>query len=387
MARILYVSEGYSTHDRRFLQKLAESGHEAWHLPCATNSGRYETRSLPEGIHPLAPLSRKPISPGSLNWIRAALRFRRVMSEVQPEIVHAGPVQTGGFFAALSNFHPLLIMSWGSDVLLTAETSTWVRWITKFTLRRADMVLGDCSAVRERISALGRLPEERIVTLPYGIDCGAFRPKISELNLRQKLGWKECRVVISTRSFEGSYGAMVFLNAMRCVLAKCSDVRVLMLGDGGLRKEVEAFIESSGLKEKIHLAGQVQEDALADYFAEADLYVSAAYCDGSSISLLQAMGCGLPVIVTDGFGNREWVGHRQNGWLYPAGNVDALVATVLEALDDDEMRTAMGKANVATVGSRANWELNFGKLLTAYDKLLFPTMVKEVKTYAQPSNR
>jgi hypothetical protein len=47
----------------------------------------------------------------------------------------------------------------------------------------------------------------------------------------------------------------------------------------------------------------------------------------------------------------------------------------------------MGKANVATVRSRANWELNFGKLLTAYDKLFFPTVVKEVKTYAQLSNR
>lgn len=387
MAGILYVSEGYSTHDRRFLQKFTESGHEAWHLPCATNSVRYETRSLPEGIHPLAPLSRGPVLPGHLDWFRAAMRFRRVMREVQPEIVHAGPVQTGGFVAALSGFHPLLIMSWGSDVLLAPETSAWMRWITKFTLRRADIVLGDCNAVRERISALGQVPEERIVTFPYGIDCDAFRPKISELNLRQKLGWEECLVVISTRSFEASYGTMIFLNAMRRVLAKRSDVSVLMLGDGSLRRQVEAFIEGSGLKGKIHLAGQVREDALADYFAEADLYVSAAYCDGSSISLLQAMGCGLPVIVTDGFGNREWVFHRKNGWLYPEGNVDALVATVLEALDDDEMRAAMGKASVAIVRSRANWELNFVKLLTAYDKLLFPTVVKEVKTYAQLSNR
>jgi L-malate glycosyltransferase len=387
MARILYVSHGYSTHDRRFLQKLAESGHETWHLPCAADSVRYETRALPQGIHPLAPLNKKPILPNNLNWIRAALRFRRVMREVQPEIVHAGPVQTGGFFAALSGFHPLLIMSWGSDVLSAPEKSAWMRWITKFTLRRADIVLGDCDAVRERISALGRVPHERIVTFPYGIDCGVFRPKSSELNLRQKLGWEERRVVISTRSFETSYGTMIFLDAMRSVLAKRSDVRVVMLGDGSLRRHVEAFIEGSGLKGKIHLAGQVQEDALADYFAEADLYVSAAYCDGSSISLLQAMGCGLAAIVTDGAGNREWVSHRENGWLYPAGNVDALVATVLEALDDDELRAAMGKVNVATVRSRANWESNFGKLLVAYDKLLFPTVFKEVETYAQLSNR
>lgn len=387
MARILYVSEGYSTHDRRFLEKLAESGHKGWHLPCAADPWRRESKSLPKGIHLLAPLSRKPISPGNLNWIRAALRFRCVVREVQPEIVHAGPVQTGGFLAALSGFHPLLIMSWGSDVLAVAEKSAWMRWITKFTLGRADMALGDCKAVQERISALGQLPQERIVTFPYGIDCGVFQSKVSELRLRQKLGWDGCRVVISTRAFEASYGTMIFLGAIRGVLAKRSDVRVLMLGDGSLRRQVEAFIEASGLKGKIHLAGQVEENTLADYFAEADLYVSAAYCDGSSISLLQAMGCGLPVIVTDGFGNREWVIHHENGWLYPAANADVLAATVLEALDEDELRVAMGKTNAEAVRSRANWELNFGKLLAAYDKLLFPTVVKEVKTYAQLSNR
>ncbi|MGH9729325.1 MAG: glycosyltransferase family 4 protein [Candidatus Acidiferrales bacterium] len=387
MARILYVSGGYATHDRRFLERLAESPHEVWHLPCATDAIRRESRPLPAGVHALQPLSRKPISPGTSSWIRAAVRFRRVIREVQPAIVHAGPVQTGGFFAALTGFHPLLIMSWGSDVLAAPEKSAWMRWITKFTLRRADVALGDCSAVRRRISSLGALPDERIVTFPYGIDCGVFRPKAPELGLRKKMNWEGCRIVISTRSFEESYGTMIFLEAMNRVLANRSDVRVLMLGDGSLRAQVEAFIETNELKEKIHAAGQVQEEMLADYFAEADLYVSAAPCDGSSISLLQAMACGLPAIVTDGYGNREWVVHRENGWLYPARNVDALVARVREALDDDEGRATMSAANAATVRTRANWESNFGKLLTAYDQLLFRTAVREVKIYAQLSNR
>ncbi|MGH9709798.1 MAG: glycosyltransferase family 4 protein [Candidatus Acidiferrales bacterium] len=386
MARILYVSDGYSTHDRRFLERLAESEHEVWHQSCATDSIRCETRPLPAGIHLLPPLNGETISPGNINWICAALRFRRVMREVQPELVHAGPVQTGGFFAALTGFHPLLIMSWGSDVLVAPDKSAWMCWITKFTLRRADIALGDCNAVRERISSLAVLSDDRIVTFPWGIVLSVFRPKISELGLPQKLGWAECRVIVSTRSFEATHGTMIFLDAMRRVLAQQSDVRVLMLGDGSLRAQVETFIETNGLRERIHLAGQVREDLLADYFAEANLYVSAACCDGSSISLLQAMGCGLPAIVTDGYGNREWVFHRENGWLYPAGNVDALVTTVFEALREEELRAAMGEANVAVVRSRANWELNFGKLLATYDKLLFHTAVREVKTDAQLSN-
>ncbi|HKV27019.1 MAG TPA: glycosyltransferase [Candidatus Acidoferrales bacterium] len=390
MARILYVSDGYSPHDRRFLERLAESEHDIWYLRCAADAVRCEERPLPPGIHALEPLSGKPTSPGSLNWIRAALHFRRVIREVQPEIVHAGPVQTGGFFAALSGFHPLLIMSWGSDVLAVPDKSAWMGWVTKFTLRRADIALGDCNAVRERISSLGALPDDRIVTFPYGIDVETFRPKTPELGLRKKLNWEGCRVVISTRSFETCYGTMIFLEAMRRVLADSPAVRVLMLGDGGLRTEVEAFIERNALKEKIYLTGQVREDLLPDYFAEADLYVSAAYCDGSSISLLQAMGCGLLAIVTNGYGNREWVAHRETGWLYPAGNTDALAATVLEALRENDLRAAIREANIAIVPSRTNWELNFEKLLAVYDRMLFRRTVgkvKEVRTHAQLSNR
>lgn len=387
MARILYVSGDYSTHDRRFLARLAESEHEVWYLPCAVDAVRCDGRALPDGIHPLPPLSGKKISPGTADWIRAALRFRRVIREVQPDLVHAGPVQTGGFFAAISGFHPLLIMSWGSDVLAAPDKSAWMRWITKFTLRRADMALGDCDAVRMRISSLSSLTDDRIASFPWGIDSGVFRPKISELGLRRKLGWEECHVIVSTRTFELTHGTMIFLDAMKRVLARRSDVRVLLLGDGSLRAQVEAFIKTNLLQDKIHLAGQVPEELLADYFAEADLYVSATCCDGSSISLLQAMGCGLPAIVTDGYGNREWVVHKENGWLYPAGNAEALATTTLEGLGQHELRTAMGRANVAIVRERANWEMNFGKLLAAYSKLLCGVAVKEMETYAQLSNR
>lgn len=387
MARILYVSQGYSTHDRRFLEELAESVHEILYLPYSNGATCYEPRPLPAGIHQLAPLSSVNIPPGTVNWVRAAQRFRRVVGDVKPELVHAGPVQTGGFFAALAGFHPLLIMSWGSDVLATPDQSSWMRWVTEFTLQRADMALGDCNAVRDRISLLGALPDDRIVCFPWGIDQNRFRPKVSSLCLRKKLGWESCQVVVSARSFEPIHGTMVFLDAMKRVLQRQRGVRVLMLGDGSLKTQVKAYIEKNNLADRIYLAGHVPEELLADYFGEADLYVSTTCCDGSSISLLQAMACGLAAIVTDGYGNREWVIPGRNGWLCPAGDAETLAATVFEALRDDAARAAMCQINISTVRARANWKINFGKLLVAYDQLLFRTVPKEASNYAQLANR
>lgn len=339
----------------------------------------YETRPVPDGVYRLSPLCDGLPRLGPFAFIIALLRFRRWVRVIEPDLVQAGPVPTGGLVAALAGFHPLLVMSWGSDVLVYPNRNPVLRWVTRFTLRRADMVLGDCQAVRDRVLALSSLSPEKIVFFPWGIDLTRFEPRSSELGLRQKLGWEGCQIVISTRSFERIHGPLIFLEAMAQVMRQRSGVRALMLGDGSLRPQVETFVAEHGLQARINLAGQVPHTVLPDYFNEADLYVSTTYSDGTSISLLEAMACRLPVIVTDGHGNREWVTPGANGWLYPAGDTCALAAAILEALDNEARRRAMGGVNLAIVRERANWDTNFRQLLLAYDRLLVDTQIPKVK--------
>ncbi|HEV2288676.1 MAG TPA: glycosyltransferase [Candidatus Acidoferrales bacterium] len=205
--------------------------------------------------------------------------------------------------------------------------------------------------------------------------------------MRKIFGWEDCKVVVSARALEASHGAMDFVRAMTCIVNQQPDIRVLMLGDGSLMPEVRGYVQSRGIAEKFHLAGQVPEDLVPDYFAEADLYVSAAPCDGSSISLLQAMGCGLPVVVADAGGNREWVKHETNGWLYLPANIGALVAATGKALDSSELWPQMGRTNVNIVKARANWDENSQQLLCAYETLLHHKHAKEKHSDAELQNR
>lgn len=371
MARVLYVSQGYSTHDRRFLERLRESGHEVWFLPCSQDPVPYERRPVPEGIRPLPPLR----AGGARGPLRDALisvpRLRAHLREIRPQMVHAGPVQTGAFFCALAGCRPLLVMCWGSDVLVTPQRSPWLRWVTGFTLRRAEKVLADCGAVKDRVTELSGLPPERIVTLPYGIDLGAYGEDRTPLGLRDRLGWRGCRVLISVRSLEPGHGTLVLFEALRRVLRELPDVRAILLGDGSLRRTLERMAQSAGLDGKIHFGGQVAEELVPAYFREADLYVSAALSDGTSVSLLGAMASGLPVVVTDGAGNREWVRPGVHGWLTPPGDPAALAAALREALTmDPARRQRIGSFNSVEVRKRADWRRNFGRLLEAYGELI-----------------
>jgi glycosyltransferase involved in cell wall biosynthesis len=142
-----------------------------------------------------------------------------------------------------------------------------------------------------------------------------------------------------------------------------------MLGGGSLQPKVNAFITQHHLEHAIRLVGRVQHDLLPAYFNEADLYVSSSYSDGTSISLLEAMACRLPVVVTDLPSNREWVTPGVNGWLVPAGDASTLSTAILEALADGDKARNMAKANLSIARNRADWNKNFNVLLEAYQRL------------------
>lgn len=385
MARVLYVSQGYCTHDQRFLERLA-SAHEMWFLPCEETSVQTGL-PLPEQIHRIPPLSECKLSFGTNSWAAAAKRFKEIIHEISPDLVHAGPIPLGGYLTALVGFHPVLMMSWGSDVLAFPDESVSSKEIAQFSLRHCDMAIADCEAVRQRIVELSNLRVERIVTLPWGADLEVFRPKRSSLGIREELGWLDFTVIISTRSLDPMHSPFVLLDAVKQVLKDRIDTRVLIVGDGSLRRAVECFVRENDLCGGVHLASHVSESLLADYFAEADLYVSATECDGSSVSLLQAMACGLAPIVADGYGNSEWIKHGQNGWLYPAGDDQALANAIVRALADGDARRVAGEANIQIARARADWDRNFPRVLAAYEQLLGESHNAGTGDRAQLQNR
>ena len=97
-------------------------------------------------------------------------------------------------------------------------------------------------------------------------------------------------------------------------------LRLILLGGGSLAGQIQALLAQAGLHERVHLGGRVSQDDLPRYYRAADLYLSASHSDGSSVSLLEALASGLPVLVSDIPGNREWIEPGEAGWLFPDGD-------------------------------------------------------------------
>ncbi len=86
---------------------------------------------------------------------------------------------------------------------------------------------------------------------------------------------------------------------------------------------------NGGVLDRVHFGGQVGQKDLPRWYHMADLYISPSHVDGSSVSLMEALASGLPCLVSDIPGNREWIEDGVNGWLFRDGDVDDLAEKIL----------------------------------------------------------
>jgi glycosyltransferase involved in cell wall biosynthesis len=353
--RILYFTSSWTTHDHRFLRTMVAAGHDAWLLR-EDNTG-----------HPL-PAGQLPAGAREVQWQNASLsNLCDAIDRVRPDLLHAGPVGTCGHLAALSGFHPFVLMSWGSDVLWDADREPGLRERARVALAAADWLICDCREVGLRAAEIADYPEERSVTFPWGIDEESASPPA----IRQRAGWERAPIVLSTRSWEPVYGIDVAIDAFTLASRAEPSAKLVLAGDGSRRAAVGTQILSRGIVSRTHLAGRISQLELPAYYHAADVYLSCSYSDGSSVSLIEALAAGLPVVVTDIPGNREWIEHEKNGWLCPAGDISAFADALGAAIKlTPGERSRMAERNRALARSRADWRIHSAVLQQTYQKAL-----------------
>lgn len=359
--RVLFFSDSYGPHDFRFLSFLAESGCEALFL--RRRAGEVlESRPLPEGVVQLPPLDpdggrRRRLGVSLLDDLR------RVLRETQPDLVHAGPLQPCAWLVARAGFRSLVSMSWGSDLMRDGRFGLG-RWQAAGALQRTSAFLGDCQAVRQRAVELG-MDEARTVIFPWGVDLDLFRPGPTT-RARVRLGWEGKLVLLCVRSWEPGYGVDTVVEAFLRAARVEPDLRLVLAGDGSLRPQLIDRIEASGQADRVRFPGYVPYTELPMLYHSADIYLSGSHSDGSSVSLLEAMACGLPAFVSDIPGNREWVEPGVNGRWFPPGDVDGLATLLRQATGLTNKLEVYGQQARSIAEARADWRRNAPRMLDAY---------------------
>lgn len=348
--KILYVKDRFGVHDRRFLQAIISQGHR----PIAVQLNSDASLGVDVGV---------PVSHVSDENLPELIRCEKV------DVVHAGPIPfASSLVKVLPSGLPLVVVSWGSDILLDCALSRDLKTKALDALERASVVLVDCQAVAKTIASWQLELPATVISFPWGLDLSRFTalPVSASRKLRESLGWKGNDVFVSTRSWEANYGIQSLIDAFARVVRKAPMARLLLVGDGSLRPEIIGMISSLGLADYIHAPGRVDEQELSIMYGAADVYVSSSFCDGSSISLLEAMANGKPVIAHHEFGNLDWVSPGENGWLVDCRDPAKFADAILAALKSRNCWQNMGMVGRQQVFEKADWERNSLLLSEAY---------------------
>jgi colanic acid/amylovoran biosynthesis glycosyltransferase len=126
-------------------------------------------------------------------------------------------------------------------------------------------------------------------------------------------------------------GHMVLLDAFDQVIRRGVDVRLVLAGDGELRPQIEARIDSLRLRERVEITGWIPEEEVRRRLLESRALVMASFNEGLPMVIMEAMAMGRPAIATAIAGIPELVLHGQNGWLVTPGRADLLSHAMEEA--------------------------------------------------------
>ncbi len=360
--RILYFSLGYSTHDYRFLKSISEGGHDVFFVQLEGNARQVEDRLVPPNVQQVIwKGGREPFRLGNL--VKLTLDFRRLTKEIEPDLIHAGPIQTCAFIAILSGFRPIITMSWGFDLMDDVHKSKWMEWVTRYTLERSTFFTSDANVTRDMAVKYGMNPEKTIV-FPWGVDLEHFN-----ISTFKPSGFQTFTLFCS-RSWEPRYGVDVLARAFVNVAQQNENVDLILLNGGSQGANIHRILQSGGVLNRVTFGGQVSQTDLPRWYHMADLYISPSHVDGSSVSLMEALGCGLPCLVSDIPANREWVFENENGWLFRDGDADHLAEKILAAISQREKLPEIGRASRRSAEMRADWKKNAEVLMNVYRSLI-----------------
>jgi len=282
------------------------------------------------------------------------LRLARHLHEVGADVVHTHNVKPhlhGALAAALARVPVILSTKHGRNF----PTRPLGRMANRFACRLCTNLVGvsaDCAAIWHDIERAGR---EKVSIVTNGVDLAAFPFSPRPLDGPPR--------AVSVARLSSVKDPVTLLVAARRVLDLEPGFRLDLVGDGPLRSEVEQSIVRLRLGDAVRMHGAI--DDVRPVLSGASFFVLASTSEGISLTLLEAMAAGLPVVATRVGGSPEVVDQGVTGVLVPARAPDALADAMLWMLRQPGPRERMGRLARRRVEAR----FDVRRTVAAYEQM------------------
>lgn len=282
-------------------------------------------------------------------------------------IIHAHwAVPTGliGVMAGKLLKKPVIVTIHGSDLRMALERRGVVRKVFVSVCKNAAQLNCVSEVQKKGLEQLG-IPNEKIFTIPMGID----EPFLKKGEQRKREPEERPVTILSNRNLLPIYNVSLFIRAIPIVLQGEPNTKFLIAGDGPERGNLERELSELKVSGSVKFLGRVPHEKMVDLLGKIDIFISTSLHDGTSVSLLEAMGSGAFPIVTDIPSNREWIASGQNGFLVPVNEAKVLAEKIIDAIRDKTLLERSRKENLSIIEKKGLWSVNIEKIKKMYSEL------------------
>ena len=233
---------------------------------------------------------------------------------------------------------------------------------------QVDCVLAMSEDMRRDICALG-CPEHKVLVHYHGVDTTLFRDP------RRDHETDGAPVVLLMGRFDAKKGHEFLLQGLRRIDPRGASFRIVFVGDGALRADIERWVASAGWQDRVTFAGHIPygSDAhlahlrAAHVFAHPSLTVDG-HKEGIPGTIVEAMASGLPVVATHHAGIPAVVRHDREGLLVRERDVEGLADALRSLLTDATLRERLGRAAAARAAESLDLHAQTAELERIYDR-------------------
>ncbi|WP_144299632.1 glycosyltransferase family 4 protein [Elioraea rosea] len=253
---------------------------------------------------------------------------------------------------------PVVLTARGSDTSQLPHYRLPGRLIRQ-AVDRADALIAVSAALGEGLVALGARPE-KVTVLRNGVDLSLFRPVPDRAALRASLGLDAPTLLSVGHLIERKRNHLT-IEALRLL----PQHRLLLIGEGPERAMLEACAAKHGVVDRVRFLGAMPHKELPRYYTAADVMVLASSREGWANVLLEAMGCGTPVVATPAWGSREAVAAPEAGIVVEEATAEALAEALRRLAASPPNRAA-----TAAYAARFSWDETTAGQLALFRRVL-----------------
>lgn len=251
------------------------------------------------------------------------------------------------------------------------EREKRLAWAKYFLLRwRVGMLVFVSEFVRDQFAAHAVLSSRKVSVIPNGVDLEQFRPH-GDRTVRGELGVRDEELLVcAVGNVRPAKAYDVFVRAAALVQTISDRFRFVVVGDLGEdgATELRGIADTLGVGKRLTFVG-FRED-VADVLNSADIYVSTSDSEGFSLTAVQALACGVPVVATRSGGPERIVQEGRTGFLVPCRAPGLIADAILRLGLDEQLRRRFGVEARSSVADRFSVQTMCAAYMRVYDELL-----------------